>query len=128
MRCGYGVWTDSKQKIRYEGQFRDHKKHGHGVLLWSCGSRLECEFRDGHAFGAGTLTYDDGSVYVGEIGTHCLPQGQGVRDSPDGSRYEGEFRQGNRWGKGKMTHADGTCQEGYFENDEFIGDQEPTKE
>ena len=128
MRCGYGVWTDSKQKIRYEGQFRDHKRNGRGVFIWPCGTRLECEFKDGYPTGIGTKTYDDGSVYVGEFGSDSRPEGQGVWNFPDGSRYEGEFYQGNRSGKGKMTHADGTCQEGYFEKDEFIGDQEPTKE
>jgi hypothetical protein len=53
------------------------------------------------------------------------PQGQGVWNFPDGSRYEGEFNKGDRSGKGKLTLADGTCQEGYFENDEFVGTEKP---
>ncbi|MDD9980364.1 MAG: caspase family protein [Gammaproteobacteria bacterium] len=78
-------WADGD---RYEGEYRDGKRHGHGTLTWEGTEeyagrqgRYDGEFRDGEFHGRGTLVW------------------------PSGSRYDGEFRGGRRNGKGTCTSA-----------------------
>ena len=39
----------------------------------------------------------------------------------DGKEYVGEWSNGLPHGQGKMTYSDGSCENGEWENGEFIG-------
>ncbi len=51
---------------KYEGEFKDGKKHGQGALTFPDGRRFEGEFKDGKKHGQGALTLPDGEKYEGE--------------------------------------------------------------
>ena len=53
---------------RYEGQLNQHgAAHWQGVISWSNGGRYEGEFRNHKCHGHGTMkTYPDGSVTSGQ--------------------------------------------------------------
>ena len=61
---------------RYEGEFREGKRHGQGVMEWRDGTRYEGEWSEGRRHGQGVYTF------------------------PDGKRYEGEWRDSERHGLG----------------------------
>jgi hypothetical protein len=73
---------------RYEGDWKDGKEHGRGVLVFVNGDRYEGEFRDGK------------------------PHGRGVYVTADGDRYEGEWKDGERTGRGVLLLASGDKREG----------------
>ena len=69
---------------KYDGEWQDGKRHGHGVL-----------------------TKPDGTVYVGEWANN-KPHGQGTITYPNGKRYLGEWANGTRHGSGVEINPDGT--------------------
>ena len=71
-----------------------------GVFLSGCSAGND------QGTGTQTVTYADGSKYVGEF-KEGLPDGQGTLTYPDGRKYVGEFRGGQMNGTGKMTYPDG---------------------
>lgn len=107
-------------------------------------SDLESARAEDQTTGEGTIEYDGGGVYTGEL-VFGVPQGKGKYTYPDGSTYEGDFEDGYfhgygiltdveygyRYegefaydlfhGKGFLTYDDGASYEGDFQNDEFHG-------
>ena len=53
------------------------------------------------------------------------PHGMGVWELEDGTRYEGACVHGWREGKGVLMKPDGTRLEGWFEKDEYVGQERP---
>jgi len=51
---------------KYEGEWKDGKKHGQGTLTWANGSKYEGEWKDGKRHGQGTLAWASGKKYEGE--------------------------------------------------------------
>ena len=97
--------------------------------------------------GLGTMTYSDGSIYVGEQ-KNGLFNGQGALSITDNWEYEGEWKDGERHGRGSMTElgggkyvgdwqegkrhgrgyekrSDGIAMEGFWVNGIFIGLDKP---
>ncbi len=76
---------------KYEGEWRNSKKHGKGIETWPDGRKYEGEFRDGEPF-KGTFTWQRGTTYVGEFrdgkphGKGKLIQGENI--------YEGIWNHG----------------------------------
>lgn len=68
---------------RYEGEWRDDKQRGHGVMRWANGERYEGGFAGGRKHGEGRYSW------------------------PDGSSHAGAWQQGLRHGKGVTTWKDG---------------------
>ena len=122
----------------YEGDFRNGKPHGRGVVTfrgghsifrWGGGDiRLEGSFRNGKLNGQGVMTFPariylegkfqfristEGGRYKGEFRNE-LPHGRGVMTFADGGCYRGEFRDGELHGWGVMTFADGKHYKGEF--------------
>ena len=52
---------------KYEGEWKDGKKHGQGTYTWSNGDVYEGEWKDNNPNGQGTLTFPDGTTYEGEF-------------------------------------------------------------
>ena len=50
---GFGTYVFENKFFRYEGEFRDGKKHGVGKLVMKDGSFYEGEFKDGEMNGKG---------------------------------------------------------------------------
>lgn len=127
------VWPDTG--IRYEGDWRDGKRHGFGVSTQA--SRFQCtelsrhvspRSRTSHAplptdvgywesdkkHGRGRQTWEDGSSYDGmwEAGQK---QGYGVYSWQDGERYEGEWRADEEHGRGVYRWSSGDVYNGEWE-------------
>ena len=96
-----GHWTETLAKgSRYEGEYRDGERHGHGIYTSSSGSyRYEGEWRDGRRHGHGIkISYDSGK------------------------RSEGEWRDGRRHGYTTWTRADGSVNTCEYRNGKIIGE------
>ena len=61
-RHGYGVLTDPAGPTRYEGFWKDDRKHGKGKFYYANGSIHEGEYVQGQPNGQGVMTAADGSI------------------------------------------------------------------
>ncbi|XP_033754165.1 MORN repeat-containing protein 1-like isoform X6 [Pecten maximus] len=128
MRNGLGVYTYENKYFRYEGQWRNGKKHGHGKLQMQDGSYYEGTFSDGeingHGFryfstsgckytgqfhkgelhGTGKMIYTDGSIYDGQWYRN-RKHGYGVMRSSESEVYEGAYQSNLRHGEGLMLYS-----------------------
>jgi hypothetical protein len=86
---------------KYDGEWKDNKRHGHGVWM-----------------------RPDGTKYVGEW-VNDQPEGEGTLINPDQSSYEGEWKAGKRNGRGVFTYADGTQRIGEWKEGRFVEGSEP---
>lgn len=71
--------------------------------------------------GSGTVTYDDGSTYTGQLKAG-EPHGTGTMTYADGSTYVGKWKNGVTNGQGRFEDADGTVMEGKFTDGQFEGE------
>ena len=102
----------------YAGEKLDGKRH-QGIMAYSDGAKYEGEWKDGKRHGQGTLTWSDGSSYVGEW-NNGKKHDQGTYTWSDGRKldywnlsrntYEGEWNNG----QGTLTFSDGTWCQGTF--------------
>ncbi|MBR4841661.1 MAG: hypothetical protein IK006_01010 [Bacteroidaceae bacterium] len=67
-----------------------------------------------------TLTFDDGSVYTGQI-ADSLFNGHGKMVYADSTSYEGDWKNGLWEGKGELHFADGDCYIGDFKEHKMNG-------
>ena len=103
------VWKgfgDKETHPKYQGQVKDRKPNGLGILIFPSGSKYVGEFKDGKRTGQGTFTWSDGSKYVGEW-KDDKKHGQGTFTFTDGSKYVGEYKDGKKHGQGTYTWSDG---------------------
>ncbi|XP_053137478.1 MORN repeat-containing protein 1 isoform X2 [Hemicordylus capensis] len=129
-RDGYGVYVYPNSFFRYEGEWKQGKKHGHGKLLFKDGSYYEGEFTDGEivgnglrywaSTGHGLLTDKDGQTYQGSYHKNKR-HGGGKMVFKNGDEYEGDWILDQRQGHGVLRCADGTIYEGQWRNDKFNG-------
>lgn len=81
---------------RYEGEFKQGRKHGHGIKIWPTGDRYEGEFREDRKDGQGKYTWGEGTPWAGEKYSgeyrHDLRDGIGTYEWPDGERYTGNWK------------------------------------
>ena len=52
---------------KYEGEYKDGKRHGQGKLTYPDGRKFVGEWKDGEPIGQGTFTWSNGDKYVGEF-------------------------------------------------------------
>ncbi|XP_070200815.1 MORN repeat-containing protein 1-like isoform X5 [Littorina saxatilis] len=149
-REGYGVYVYENQYFRYEGEWKNGKKHGHGKLLMKDGTYYEgqfvngeinghgfkyfsfshCkytgQFLDGEMHGYGVMQYKDGSIYEGHWHKN-KKQGFGVLRTSSKAVYEGTFSGHQRNGEGSQTYegkhklSNGDRYEGYWVMDKRHG-------
>lgn len=106
----------SRSGERYEGEYRDGKRHGRGILTFSNGDRYEGSFVDGEIHGRGGMYRANGDMYFtldsrGSYNSSGL-QGCGVYRRANGDRYMGEFQDGKFHGRGTYEWTNGkgaTC-------------------
>lgn len=97
----------------YEGNYRDGRRHGRGVLTFSNGDRYEGWFVDGEIRGKGVLYLANGDIYASDrdFGPRGI-QGCGVYIGGNGDRYIGQFRDSRFHGRGTYGWKNGrgvTC-------------------
>ena len=98
------------EEAKYEGQHRDGRPHGRGVLTFANGDRYVGEFADGEIRGRGTMHLTNGDVYGGdgEFDSRGF-QGCGLYVRANGDRYLGQFRDGRFHGRGTYEWAEGVA-------------------
>ncbi len=101
----YGVYQFDNGN-RYDGEFRNNKAHGIGILYFAAndklrGNRYEGEFREGK--------FD----------------GRGKYYTAKGLLYEGGFRDGNQHGSGTAYLPNGKVTEGYWQDGKYAGTTAP---
>ncbi|CAD5115533.1 unnamed protein product [Dimorphilus gyrociliatus] len=135
LRNGFGVYQYENEFYRYEGEWKDGMKHGHGKLIMKDGSFYEGEFSkgeiEGHGcrfsaltgnkysgqfhqgefHGHGTMYYGDGSVYEGEWSSNKR-QGYGIFKCKNNEVYEGYLYDNKRHGEGTMIYENGDRYDG----------------
>ena len=95
------------RKDEYVGEFKDNKKHGHGIYTWANGDKYVGQFMNGRQHGQGTLTYSVGSNFVGEW-KDDKRHGHGTYTYSSGGKYGGEWKDGKQVSRGPFINADGT--------------------
>ncbi|KAG9482265.1 hypothetical protein GDO78_011125 [Eleutherodactylus coqui] len=126
LRHGYGIYVYANSFFRYEGEWEDGKKHGHGKLLFRDGSYYEGQFVRGEITGSGQRYWAAmGNTYSGGFQDGEL-HGHGVMKYKDGGRYEGEFAFGIREGHSLLVDKDGQTYSGAFYSNKKHGDGQMT--
>ena len=115
-------WRNKHGTGSQEGEYREGKRHGRGVAIWSGGGRYEGDYRDDKRHGHGTLALADGSRYEGQWRNNKY-HGRGTMIWADGSRYEGEYSNGKPHGQGITTLANGERYEGQWRGGCFKQDR-----
>lgn len=135
-----GRWVYADGSV-YEGEVRNNKRHGKGVLTFINHAVYEGEWFDGQMQGYGCLNYPDGRL--GYQGSFWKDQfhGKGIlyNETPaegfDGpfnyedftqlgdnwTMYDGEFEYDKKHGKGILSLVNGEKYEGEFANDTVHG-------
>jgi hypothetical protein len=133
-RSGAGPmeWRDHKDWKSYDGQWREDKMEGKGVMEYRDGCRYDGNWRRDERDGAGVLRCPDGRRFEGvwadgewvdgklfsadgnavtdglwRAGAFVVRRiGGGAYEYPDGGRYTGPIERGNRLGRGRMEWSD----------------------
>ena len=92
---GFGILIITSG-IKYVGEWKDGKENGQGTETWSDGNIYEGEWKDGKRNGQGTLTYSDGRKFIGEFKDGLL-NGQGTETNSSGYKFEGVWKDGYIW-------------------------------
>ncbi|SPD72053.1 exported hypothetical protein [uncultured Desulfobacterium sp.] len=91
-----------------------------GTITFSDGSKYVGQLEEGVPQGNGNVLFSDGGKYSGEFKNSQLC-GQGKMIFPDGAEYIGQFKDGYLDGQGAITFPDGGRYEGGFERDKYQG-------
>ncbi|PAA46777.1 hypothetical protein BOX15_Mlig029097g2 [Macrostomum lignano] len=111
---GFGVYKFRNGFYRYEGNWKDGKKHGHGKLVMADGSFYEGSFDQGEITGSGVKhSALQRSDYSGEF-LNGEYNGSGVIKYARGGGYEGEWQRNQYHGRGRLTYPSGEVFEGEF--------------
>ena len=110
---------------KYEGQWKDNKKHGKGIYYSynknnNIGIKYEGEFNNDKFEGKGIAIYSNGDIYNGEWKNN-KQYGKGIVIYKTGGRYEGEWEGGKFNGLGKYFLSNGERFEGRFSDSKFNG-------
>ena len=113
---------------KYEGQWKNDKKHGKGVFTSShyfdcknfVGMKYEGEFKDDKFDGFGITTYTNGDKYEGEWKNN-KQYGKGVVTYFNGEKYDGEWVDGFFEGIGIFYLKNGERFEGRFKDNKYNG-------
>jgi len=103
----------------YTGYWKNDKFHGKGKITTPEGLVFEGEFQNGFRQKYGTIFYEDGSVYTGEL-EDWTRQGLGKLEE-NGNTYEGYFDDNRKNGNGKMYYKNGDYYNGTWLDDRRDG-------
>lgn len=127
--CENGTGVMEYKNATYQGEFRNGKLHGKGLLRFNDGDSYEGEFANNLKEGRGHfISVVDGWEYKGELLNDWF-DGTGVFTNQHGDRYEGQFSKGFYSGYGTIEYELGEEAEedeyhsyyGEWEEDEHVG-------
>ena len=104
-----------------QGIYRSKNTSGGGQMTSFGLNRNIYEGRWTNDMGTGTITYANGTIYIGEWNELLQKNGQGRMAYVDGGVYEGQWMDDERSGQGRMTYVDGDVYEGQWMDDERSG-------
>ena len=102
---------------QYDGEWKDGKAHGHGVMESSDG-QYQGQWKDDVPHGQGKYTLANGDVYEGTFEKGRT--GEGVYESTQGWRYEGQVDGFKPHGEGTIYLSDGKRLIGQFDQKDFV--------
>ena len=113
---------------KYEGQWKNDKKHGKGVFTSShyfdcknnVGMKYEGEFKEDKFEGFGITLYTNGDKYEGEWKNN-KQYGKGIVTYFNGEKYEGDWSEGMFDGIGTFFLKNGERFEGRFKDNKYNG-------
>ena len=82
----------------YEGEWKDGKRDGYGILCWGDESKFMGKFEDDKVVGYGKLWHDDGDIYRG-YWKEFQAEGIGVYKTKKGAYFKGEWKYDRQNGK-----------------------------
>ena len=125
-----------EEQSSYEGEWKDGKRDGYGILYWGNKSKFVGLFVEDKAFGFGKLWHEDGDIFKGYwkdfqadgIGQYKTKKGAyfngdwkldrqdgfGMEIWPKGSNFMGEYSDGNKHGIGILTFENKAGYKGEF--------------
>mmetsp|Transcript_1273 Transcript_1273/g.1819 ORF Transcript_1273/g.1819 Transcript_1273/m.1819 type:complete len:270 (+) Transcript_1273:48-857(+) len=86
----------------YEGEFRDGKRDGRGIMRWRSGAEYDGEFCDDIMRGHGTYRFKNGEMYEGEFVNDNVVGGLGIYWHNSGNVYKGEWQNNKKEGRGVL--------------------------
>jgi hypothetical protein len=110
-------YEDGRQ---YEGQWLGDHRHGKGREESRFGDFIyDGNFKNDKYDGSGIMSWANGSRYVGQF-VNNLKHGTGREWYGQGDRYQGEYKDGNIDGRGEYIKADGTSIKGTFSKGQLV--------
>lgn len=118
-RHGRGVLIEghAPYEDRYEGEWENDMRDGYGIQVYYYGAVYEGQWKRNKHHGYGVLKEKDGTVYEGEIFDMGMISGRGKITYPNGETYEGDIKGAKRHGHGVMTYQDGRVVDRQWLND-----------
>ena len=95
------------------------KINGRGIYYYQDGCRYEGGFKDGKRHGNGIMYNFDGTKLIQGHFNEGVVEGKATVNYIDGSRYEGEVKNGLREGYGILYKRGGFVKKGIWKNDKF---------
>ena len=151
LRHGYGQFESPNEEIKYEGNWKNGLKNGHGIMKKK-GCTYDGNWKDGFIDGKGKLTWKSGNLYKGDFTKgkidgdgymlwfnenkkysghweNNVQNGYGVQIWYEAkgehkylfNRYIGEWKNGKRNGYGLFYYSNGAKYEGTWKNDNKDG-------
>jgi hypothetical protein len=115
-------WSTSQQ---YIGDWKDNKKHGYGIKIYSNKDKYEGYWDNDLRNGKGTYWLCIGKnkyrkLYTGDWKNN-KKEGHGIYFYKDGSCYDGQWKNNKREGKGLMIYSNEDIYEGHWLEDKKNG-------
>ena len=99
MRDGKGKYISDDET--YEGDWKEDKKDGNGIIIYKDGCKYEGQFKNNKIEGIGKMSWIDGTYYSGEFKNNIF-NGKGVLKGNNNHIYNGYFQNGIYNGEGEF--------------------------
>ncbi len=136
IREGRGVYRYGSNGDKYDGEWRQNRKHGIGKMVYNGKGEYQGYWENGRRHGEGVFTYPNGDVYSGwwrfgeKEGTGTYQSkatkmkmygdwengemSRGRWEYPNGVFFEGEFENNKPSGRGYWQFKNGNVLEGVY--------------
>lgn len=91
---GRGHFVNKKEGFDYEGEFKDGKPHGSGMVKLADGSRIQGTWENGLFIEGTGVLYGENGTYFGSIGPNFLPHGSGALTDNEKRIFKGTWDNG----------------------------------